>query len=121
MSDEFQQRQVVVPDEASKLSKKEQVAGMFDGIAYRYDLLNHLLSLGIDKGWRRKAIHEVVAAQPNAILDVATGTGDLAIAAAKALPQARITGVDISVGMLEVGRNKVAARRSEERRVGKEC
>jgi demethylmenaquinone methyltransferase/2-methoxy-6-polyprenyl-1,4-benzoquinol methylase len=108
MSSEFQQRPVVVPDEASKLSKKEQVAGMFDGIASRYDLLNHLLSLGIDRGWRKKAIREVKSIQPKDILDVATGTGDLAIAAAKALPESRITGVDISVGMLEVGRSKLA-------------
>jgi demethylmenaquinone methyltransferase/2-methoxy-6-polyprenyl-1,4-benzoquinol methylase len=108
MSSEYQRRQVV-PDEASKLSKKEQVAGMFDGIAGRYDLLNHTLSLGIDKGWRRKAIREVAALHPETILDVATGTGDLAIAASKVLPQAAITGVDISTGMLEVGRRKVAA------------
>lgn len=108
MSSENQQRRMVVPDAASKLSKKEQVAGMFDGIASRYDLLNHLLSLGIDKGWRRKAIREVMAAQPKNILDVATGTGDLAIAAAHKIPDAKITGVDISVGMLDVGRRKIA-------------
>src|SRR5689334_6167941 len=90
MSSEFQQRPMVVPDEASKLSKKEQVAGMFDGIASRYDLLNHLLSLGIDRGWRKKAIREVQSVSPKAILDVATGTGDLALAAAKAIPEARI-------------------------------
>ena len=100
--------QQVVPDAASKLSKKEQVAGMFDGIAPRYDLLNHLLSLGIDKGWRRKAIRTLEAAQPKAILDVATGTGDLAIAASKHFPEAQITGVDISAGMLEIGRKKLA-------------
>jgi demethylmenaquinone methyltransferase/2-methoxy-6-polyprenyl-1,4-benzoquinol methylase len=104
------QRPQVVPDAASKLSKKEQVAGMFDGIAARYDLLNHLLSLGIDKGWRRKAIREVASVSPKAILDVATGTGDLAIQAAKTIPEAHITGVDISVGMLDVGRKKVAAQ-----------
>ncbi len=83
---------------------------MFDGIAPRYDLLNHLLSLGIDKGWRKKAIREVASVSPKTILDVATGTGDLAIAAAKAIPQASITGVDISTGMLDVGRRKVAAQ-----------
>ncbi|MBS1615203.1 MAG: bifunctional demethylmenaquinone methyltransferase/2-methoxy-6-polyprenyl-1,4-benzoquinol methylase UbiE [Bacteroidetes bacterium] len=98
----------VVPDAASKLSKKEQVAGMFDGIAPRYDLLNHLLSLGIDKRWRRKAIRSIVAAEPRQILDVATGTGDLAVAASKRFPQANITGVDISAGMLEIGRKKMA-------------
>jgi demethylmenaquinone methyltransferase/2-methoxy-6-polyprenyl-1,4-benzoquinol methylase len=98
----------VVPDAASKLSKKEQVAGMFDGIAPRYDLLNHLLSLGIDKGWRRKAIRSLDPAQPKAILDVATGTGDLAIAASKRFAKAQITGVDISAGMLDIGRKKLA-------------
>ena len=98
----------VLPDADSKLSKKAQVAGMFDGIAQRYDLLNHLLSLGIDKGWRRTAIREVAKGAPTAILDVATGTGDLAIAAAKKLPSAHITGVDISTGMLDVGRKKLS-------------
>lgn len=103
------QARTVVPDAGSKLSKKGQVAEMFDGIASHYDFLNHFLSLGIDKGWRRKAIREVCSVQPRAILDVATGTGDLAIAAAKAIPQARITGVDISTGMLEVGRRKITS------------
>ncbi len=102
-------RTTVLPDVASKLSKKEQVAGMFDGIAGRYDLLNHLLSLGIDKGWRKKAIRELATVQPEAILDVATGTADLAIAAASTIPSAGITGIDISNGMLEVGRKKIAA------------
>lgn len=81
---------------------------MFDGIAGKYDFLNHFLSLGIDKGWRKKAIREVAAIDPARILDVATGTGDLAIAAAKAMDKASITGVDISEGMLEVGRKKVS-------------
>jgi demethylmenaquinone methyltransferase/2-methoxy-6-polyprenyl-1,4-benzoquinol methylase len=97
----------VLPDASSGLSKKEQVAEMFDGIAGHYDFLNHFLSMGIDKGWRKKAIREVAAIQPRQILDVATGTGDLAIAAAKAIPEATITGVDISEGMLEVGRKKL--------------
>jgi demethylmenaquinone methyltransferase/2-methoxy-6-polyprenyl-1,4-benzoquinol methylase len=101
----------VVPDAGSNLSKKGQVAGMFDGIAGRYDFLNHLLSLGIDRGWRKKAIREVAAMQPKAMLDIATGTGDMAIAAAQALPAAYITGVDISTGMLEVGRKKITALR----------
>ncbi len=101
--------QAVLPDAASKLSKKEQVAEMFDGIAGRYDFLNHFLSLGIDKGWRKKAIREIASIHPKTILDVATGTGDLAIAAAKAIPEASITGVDISEGMLGVGRKKITA------------
>jgi demethylmenaquinone methyltransferase/2-methoxy-6-polyprenyl-1,4-benzoquinol methylase len=98
----------VVPDAGSNVSKKGQVAEMFDGIARSYDFLNHFLSMGIDKGWRKKAIHVIAAKNPKAILDVATGTGDLAIAANKVLPEAKITGVDISTGMLEVGRKKMA-------------
>lgn len=97
----------VVPDAGSNLSKKEQVADMFNDIAGKYDFLNHFLSLGIDKGWRKKAIAEVQKVQPKLILDVATGTGDLAIAASKLNPQ-HITGVDIAEQMLEVGRKKIA-------------
>jgi demethylmenaquinone methyltransferase/2-methoxy-6-polyprenyl-1,4-benzoquinol methylase len=96
----------VVPDSRSDLSKKAQVADMFNNIAARYDFLNHLLSMGIDKGWRRKAIAEVKEVNPNVILDVATGTGDLAIAASKIKPQ-HIVGVDIAEQMLEVGRKKI--------------
>lgn len=99
----------VVPDAGSNLSKKEQVAEMFNDIAGKYDFLNHFLSLGIDRGWRKKAIREVAAIAPEHILDVATGTGDLAIAAAKAM-KARIVGVDIAEQMLEVGRKKISAQ-----------
>ncbi len=98
----------IVPDTASNLSKKAQVAEMFNNIAGRYDFLNHFLSMGIDKGWRKKAIAEVAQIKPQAILDVATGTGDMAIAAAKTIKPKKITGVDISEGMLEVGRKKIA-------------
>ena len=77
----------VVPDASSKLSKKAQVADMFDSIAGKYDFLNHFLSMGIDKGWRRKAIKQVAEGRPKTILDVATGTGDLAIAAASIGPE----------------------------------
>ncbi len=97
----------VLPDISSGLPKKEQVAGMFDAIAPRYDFLNHALSLGIDRGWRKKTIRAIAAGAPQKILDVATGTADLAIAAAKAIPSAHITGVDISEGMLEMGRKKL--------------
>ncbi|MCW3120873.1 MAG: bifunctional demethylmenaquinone methyltransferase/2-methoxy-6-polyprenyl,4-benzoquinol methylase [Flavipsychrobacter sp.] len=96
----------IVPDNASNLSKKAQVADMFNNIAVRYDFLNHFLSMGIDKGWRKKAIAEVAAIKPQNILDVATGTGDMAIAAAALQPK-KITGVDIADGMLEVGRKKL--------------
>jgi demethylmenaquinone methyltransferase/2-methoxy-6-polyprenyl-1,4-benzoquinol methylase len=96
----------VVPLPDSDLSKKEQVAGMFDRIAGRYDFLNHLLSMGIDKGWRKKAINTLREINPKKILDVATGTGDLAIAALTLQPD-HITGVDISEGMMEIGRKKL--------------
>ncbi|WP_118952784.1 bifunctional demethylmenaquinone methyltransferase/2-methoxy-6-polyprenyl-1,4-benzoquinol methylase UbiE [Taibaiella helva] len=99
----------VVPLPHSDLSKKEQVAGMFDRIAGRYDFLNHFLSMGIDKGWRRKAIQSLKPIQPRQILDVATGTGDLAIAALTLQPE-RVTGVDISEGMMEIGRKKLAEK-----------
>lgn len=98
-----------MPDAASNLSKKAQVADMFNNIAGKYDFLNHFLSLGIDKGWRKKAIREVAQVQPKHILDVATGTGDLAMAAAKLHPE-HITGIDIAEQMLEVGRKKIAAQ-----------
>ena len=118
MKDNAQSKQPVggvVPDAASNLSKKGQVAQMFDGIAGRYDFLNHFLSLGIDRGWRKKAIREVAAIGPAIILDIATGTGDMAIAAAKEIPGAQINGVDISTGMLEVGQKKITALKLTDR------
>lgn len=90
-------------------SKKQQVAEMFDNISQRYDLLNHVLSLSIDKGWRRRVVKMVKERKPELILDVATGTADLAIALGKSHP-GKITGVDISAGMLAVGRQKVAKK-----------
>ncbi len=99
-------KNVVLPDSQSTEGKKAQVADMFNNIAGKYDFLNHFLSMGIDKGWRKKAIAEIARVQPKNILDVATGTGDLAIAASKLQPQ-HITGVDIAEQMLEVGRKKL--------------
>lgn len=90
--------------------KKEQVAGMFDNIAHKYDFLNHFLSMGIDKSWRKKAIGILKDKKPLTILDIATGTGDLAIEALKLNPT-KVTGIDISEGMLEQGRKKVIARK----------
>ena len=87
-------------------SKKEQVRTMFDGIARRYDLLNHLLSLGIDRGWRRRVVRMVRLHRPAEILDMATGTGDLAIMLAEACPAAQITGIDLSERMLAIGRER---------------
>lgn len=90
-------------------SKKEQVEQMFDNIAHRYDFLNRFLSLGIDKGWRKKAIKMLAAHKPKRILDVATGTADFAIATLALEPE-EVIGVDISEGMLEIGRKKIAAK-----------
>ncbi len=90
-------------------AKKEMVQNMFNNIAPKYDLLNHLLSAGIDKGWRRKVRKALAAGHPEIILDVATGTGDLAIELAK-LPVKKIIGIDIAEDMLEIGKKKVAKK-----------
>jgi len=81
---------------------------MFDKIAFRYDFLNRFLSAGIDIGWRKKAIRELIPLHPKSILDVATGTGDFAITSYEILKPEKITGIDISEGMLEIGRKKIA-------------
>lgn len=90
-------------------SKREQVEQMFDSISHRYDFLNHFLSLGVDHLWRKKAIARLKDLQPKRILDVATGTGDLAIAALKLNPE-EIVGVDLSENMLSVGRTKMSKK-----------
>jgi demethylmenaquinone methyltransferase / 2-methoxy-6-polyprenyl-1,4-benzoquinol methylase len=95
----------ITPYQSDK-EKQQQVAEMFNNIANRYDLLNSLLSMGIHKGWRRKCVNLLAKRKPSAILDVATGTGDFAIACAKLNP-ANITGIDISEGMLAFGREKI--------------
>ena len=87
--------------------KAAQVEQMFDNIAPTYDRLNHRLSWDIDRGWRRKAIGQLVPFQPKSVLDIATGTGDFAILAAQMLKPDRIVGADISEGMMEIGRQKV--------------
>lgn len=87
--------------------KKTQVAAMFDQIACKYDRMNRVLSARTDIGWRKKAIRKLQMDHPQLILDVATGTGDMAIMACKMLNPQRITGIDISPGMLELGRKKV--------------
>ena len=94
--------------------KAAQVEQMFDDIAPTYDTLNHRLSWNIDKGWRRKAIEELAPHQPQTLLDIATGTGDFAILAARMLKPRRLIGADISEGMMEVGRQKVKAARLED-------
>ncbi len=97
----------VVPDQLSKASKKEQVARMFNRIAPRYDLLNRLLSIRIDLHWRKDALRERIPSAPKKILDVATGTGDLALLADQILKPESITGIDIATNMLAVGREKI--------------
>lgn len=96
-------------------SKKEQVAAMFNAISPKYDALNRILSAGIDQSWRRKTLREIRATGALNVLDVATGTADLALALAKGIPGSKVVGVDISAGMLEVGRSKVRARDLEGR------
>ena len=87
-------------------SKKDQVAQMFNNIAYRYDFLNSLLSLGIHKGWRRKCVQLISEKKPKYLLDVATGTADFAIECMKLNPTS-VIGIDISEGMMKFGREKI--------------
>ena len=87
--------------------KSEQVEKMFNNIAPAYDKLNHTLSMGIDRNWRKKAINMLRPFRPRRIMDVATGTGDFAILACRELQPDTLTGTDISEGMMEVGREKV--------------
>ena len=96
----------VKPYNKENTSKKEEVAEMFDNISVKYDFLNHFLSLGIDKIWRKKAVKILGKVKPKVILDMATGTGDFAIESLKLNPT-KIVGVDLSNGMLEVGRKKM--------------
>lgn len=91
-------------------SKKEEVKEMFNNISHKYDFLNHFLSLGIDKRWRKQAIGLLKNEKPELILDIATGTGDFAIAALKINPK-KVIGVDLSPGMLEKGRIKLTKRK----------
>jgi len=104
----------VKPYKNENLGKKDQVAKMFNNISANYDLLNHLLSLGIDIRWRKKAIKLLKNDPPKTILDVATGTGDFAIQALELNPD-KIIGVDISDGMLDVGREKLARKKLDDK------
>ena len=97
---------MALPYKNSTQNKKGQVEEMFDNISPRYDLLNHLLSVNIDKLWRKRTIKKLKAFGPRKILDVATGTGDFAVAATK-LGNVEIIGIDISEGMLSVAREKI--------------
>ncbi len=104
-----EEKKVVKPYGNNDRSKKEEVAEMFNNISGKYDFLNHFLSLGIDKIWRKKAVELLKEIKPNRILDLATGTGDFAIESLRLKPQ-EIVGMDISEGMLEVGRQKMKKR-----------
>ncbi len=97
----------VVPYKNTDQSKKEQVATMFNDIAGKYDFLNRFLSAGTDIGWRKKALKQLESIDAKKLLDVATGTADVAIMAAKQLKLKKIIGIDISDGMLDVGRQKI--------------
>ncbi len=105
----------IVPDKGSELTKKQQVADMFDNIAFRYDFLNRFLSGGIDIIWRKKAINQLKVLQPKNVLDVATGTADVALMLYKMLKPAKITGIDISNGMLELGRKKISKKELQDK------
>ncbi|MBS9525553.1 bifunctional demethylmenaquinone methyltransferase/2-methoxy-6-polyprenyl-1,4-benzoquinol methylase UbiE [Litoribacter ruber] len=104
----------VVPYKDQNEGKKAQVATMFNNISKRYDLLNHVLSMGIDIIWRKKAVKLLKADQPKLILDIATGTGDFAIEALALNPD-KVIGVDISEGMLAEGRKKLKKRKLEDK------
>jgi demethylmenaquinone methyltransferase / 2-methoxy-6-polyprenyl-1,4-benzoquinol methylase len=97
---------MALPYKHSKQNKKGQVEEMFDNISPKYDLLNHLLSVNIDKLWRKRTIQKLKPFNPQRVLDIATGTGDFAIAASRRL-NAEIVGIDISEGMLKVARDKI--------------
>ena len=97
----------VVPYSQSNADKKEQVASMFDSIASRYDFLNRFLSLGIDHCWRKKAISYLNNKKINHLLDIATGTADMALMAYRQIQPTKITGIDISEGMMQYGRIKI--------------
>lgn len=101
-------KQETIKPYADNSSKGKQVERMFDSIAHSYDLLNHLLSLGVDRKWRRTAIDTLRPYAPRHILDVATGTGDFALLAVRRLRPEKLLGIDLSEGMLSVGREKIA-------------
>lgn len=98
----------ILPYATHHAPKSVQVEQMFDEIAGRYDLLNHTLSFGIDKYWRRKGILALKKLAPQRILDIATGTGDLALEACRLLKPCKVLGVDISMKMMEIAKEKIA-------------
>ena len=113
MSEKANQVEQIKPYDAQG-EKSEQVKQMFDNIAPAYDFMNHAMTLGIDKWWRRVACRKVAAHAPKRLLDVATGTGDFAIQLYRHAKPQTITGIDLSEGMLEVARKKVEAKKLAE-------
>ena len=107
------QQETIKPYNAGE-EKAQQVEQMFDNIAPTYDKLNHRLSWDIDRGWRKKAIRQLSPFHPQRMLDIATGTGDFAILSAEMLRPKQLIGADISVGMMEIGRQKVADKGLED-------
>jgi demethylmenaquinone methyltransferase/2-methoxy-6-polyprenyl-1,4-benzoquinol methylase len=103
----------VRPYQDSDATKKEQVASMFNNISGTYDFLNHFLSMGIDRIWRKMAIRELLIHKPSYILDVATGTGDFAFEAINILKPEKVIGVDISSGMLAIADQKIIKRKMQ--------
>lgn len=107
--------QQVKPYNEENSSKKEQVTKMFDTISGEYDGLNRMISLGLDQKWRANVVAMIAAAHPDTIMDIATGTGDLVIQMAQKTNASRLIGLDISSGMLEVGKVKVAKEKLDDR------
>jgi len=106
--------ETVTPYKDSTDTKKTQVAKMFDNIAPKYDFLNHFLSMGIDKLWRKKVVNYLKKYRPETILDIATGTGDLAITSLRIKPE-KVIGIDISQEMLNVGKVKIKKKGIEDK------
>lgn len=104
----------VKPYKDSDLNKKQQVTQMFDNISKEYDGLNRVISFGIDIKWRNKVVDIIAKTKPISVLDIATGTGDLAISLAKTNAK-KIVGLDISDGMLEVGRKKIKSKNLDDK------
>lgn len=104
----------VIPYKKSEDNKREQIEQMFDSIAPKYDFLNRALSLGIDIIWRKQAVNQLKPKSPKVILDIATGTADLALEAAKQLKPDRIVGVDIAENMLSIGRKKIKQKHEQD-------
>ncbi len=101
---------MTIPYKNSHSSKKQQVTNMFNSIAHSYDFLNRLLSLGIDKIWRKRAVRKLKKYNPTQVLDIATGTGDFAIAIARKMPLSTVVGIDISENMLAKAQQKISKK-----------